>query len=89
MLFADTSSSQFSTTQVFYSTGKDPLKAQTQALPNIISGKGQHHLGALKKGLQSDGDITKTGIQESGINEGVIYGGIFDEDSSDGCITLQ
>ena len=88
-MLADTSSSPFSTTQLFYSTGKNPLKAQTQAVPNIISGKGQFHFGALKKGLQSDGDISKTGVQEAGINEGVIYGGIFQEDSSDGCITLQ
>jgi len=33
-------------------------------------------------------DITKEGFQEPGINEGVVYGGIFEEDSANGCISL-
>lgn len=31
-------------------------------------------------------DVTKQGFQEPGINEGIIYGGIFMEDSTGGCI---
>jgi hypothetical protein len=34
-------------------------------------------------------DVTKQGDQESGINEGVIYGGIFMEDSQGGCVSLS
>lgn len=59
-------------------------------LSNDISGQGQFHFGALKKptgaGLT---DITKQGFQESGINEGVIYGGIFEEISTGGCVSLS
>ena len=61
----------------------------TEALPNDISGQGQYHFGILKKptgeGLT---DITKSGFQPAGIDEGVVYGGIFMEDSSAGCISL-
>lgn len=34
-------------------------------------------------------DLTKQGFQESGIEEAIIYGGIFQEDSSAGCISLK
>jgi hypothetical protein len=34
-------------------------------------------------------DVVHSGFQESGINEGLIYGGIFIEDSADGCVTLS
>lgn len=34
-------------------------------------------------------DITKQGYQESGIHEGIIFGGIFEEDSSAGCVSLS
>ncbi|KAI0487240.1 glycoside hydrolase family 131 protein [Xylaria cf. heliscus] len=77
------------TTQVFYSQGTDPLIAQTQALGNDVSGQGQFHFGVLKKGLNGGDDIVKNGEQELGINEGIIFGGIFEEDSSAGCISLS
>ena len=32
-------------------------------------------------------DVTKQGFQEAGINEGIVYGGIFMEDSTGGCIS--
>jgi hypothetical protein len=35
------------------------------------------------------GDITQNGFQPDGINEGVIFGGIFQEDSADGCVSLS
>lgn len=64
--------------------------AVTAAIKNDLSGQGQFHFGALKKptgvGLT---DITKQGFQESGIDEGVIYGGIFEEDSTGGCVSLN
>ncbi|KAI0195575.1 hypothetical protein EV127DRAFT_459033 [Xylaria flabelliformis] len=77
------------TTQVFYSQGADPLIAQTEALANDVSGQGQFHFGVLKKGLNGGDDIVKDGEQEPGIDEGVIFGGIFEEDSSAGCISLS
>lgn len=33
--------------------------------------------------------MTKEGFQPSGINEGVIYGGIFQENSAAGCVSLS
>ncbi|KAI1755968.1 glycoside hydrolase family 131 protein [Xylaria castorea] len=77
------------TTQVFYSQGADPLIAQTEALANDVSGQGQFHFGVLKKGLNGGDNIVKNGEQEQGIDEGVIFGGIFEEDSSVGCISLS
>ncbi|KAI0204281.1 hypothetical protein F4808DRAFT_457384 [Astrocystis sublimbata] len=77
------------TTQVFYSTGTDELSAQTDAVANDVSGQGQFHFGVLKKGLNGGDDIVKNGEQEDGIDEGIIFGGIFEEDSSDGCISLS
>ncbi|KAI1349969.1 hypothetical protein F5Y01DRAFT_326814 [Xylaria sp. FL0043] len=77
------------TTQVFYSQGTDALVAQTEALASDVSGQGQFHFGVLKKGLNGGDDIVKNGEQEQGINEGIIFGGIFEEDSSAGCVSLS
>ncbi|TDZ19912.1 hypothetical protein C8034_v011877 [Colletotrichum sidae] len=76
------------TTKVHYSTGKDALKAQGDAVPNDVSGQGQYHFGLLKKPVGGEGDITKNGFQPAGITEGVIFSGIFLEDSADGCVSL-
>jgi len=77
------------TSQVFFSAGNAALKAVTQALKNDVSGQGQFHFGVLKKPTDAVGDITKNGFQEAGIDEGIIFGGIFEEDSSDGCVSLS
>ncbi|KAI3327241.1 glycoside hydrolase family 131 protein [Xylariaceae sp. AK1471] len=77
------------TTQVFYSQDADALVAQTKALANDVSGQGQFHFGVLKKGLNGGDDIVKNGEQEPGIDEGIIFGGIFEEDSSAGCVSLS
>ncbi|KAF6835563.1 hypothetical protein CPLU01_04239 [Colletotrichum plurivorum] len=77
------------TTEVFYSTGNSALKSQGKAVQNNISGQGQYHFGMLKKPVNGGSDITKSGDQPSNINEGIIYGGIFQEDSSAGCISLS
>lgn len=61
----------------------------TEPLPNDISGQGQYHFGVLKKGVNGGADITKDAQQPAGINEGIIYGGIFQEDSSAAPITLS
>lgn len=79
----------FRTTQVFFSTGTAPLEAITQVLNNDVSGQGQFHFGVLKKPTDGVGDITRSGFQEAGIDEGIIFGGIFEEDSSTGCVSLS
>ena len=78
------------TVEVFYSRGQASLKSQGPPKPNDLSGLGEYHFGALKKPT-GDGltDITKQGFQESGIHEGIIYGGIFEEDSAGGCVSLS
>ncbi|KAB5540344.1 hypothetical protein GE09DRAFT_1245395 [Coniochaeta sp. 2T2.1] len=76
------------TTQVFFSAGNAPLKAVTQAVANDVSGQGQFHFGVLKKGIGGQ-NIVKDGVQEAGIDEGVIFGGIFEEDSDAGCVSLS
>ncbi|OIW32631.1 hypothetical protein CONLIGDRAFT_699488 [Coniochaeta ligniaria NRRL 30616] len=76
------------TSQVFFSTGTTALKAVTQALANDVSGQGQFHFGVLKKGIGGN-NIVKDGVQEAGIDEGIIFGGIFEEDSSAGCVSLS
>ncbi|KAF6814509.1 hypothetical protein CSOJ01_04060 [Colletotrichum sojae] len=75
-------------TQIYYSQGNAPLVAQGKPVENDISGQGQFHFGVLKKSVNGTGDLTKSGFHESGINEGIIFGGIFQEDSADGCVTL-
>ncbi|CAK7233561.1 hypothetical protein SEUCBS140593_008643 [Sporothrix eucalyptigena] len=77
------------TSQVFFSTGTSALKQVTQPLANDVSGQGQFHFGVLKKPVNAGADIVHSGFQESGINEGVIFGGIFEEDSSTGCVSLS
>ncbi|KAF1992822.1 glycoside hydrolase family 131 protein [Amniculicola lignicola CBS 123094] len=77
-----------STVQVFYSTGDDFLKAATEILPNDNAGGGQLQLGIAKKPTETE-TVVWDGYQESMPHgEGQIYGGVFVEDSKDGCISL-
>nr|XP_036577089.1 uncharacterized protein CTRU02_12984 [Colletotrichum truncatum]KAF6783968.1 hypothetical protein CTRU02_12984 [Colletotrichum truncatum] len=87
--FAMTLDFNANTTKVFYSTDKTPLKQQGDVFPNEVGGQGQYHFGLLKKPVGGEGDITKNGFQPAGINEGVIFSGIFLEDSADGCVSLS
>jgi hypothetical protein len=76
--------------EVLYSHDCDELKAQTKLLPNDLSNLGEFHFGVLKKPTGPAGiDITKQGFQEVGIHEGVTYGGIFEENSAGGCVSLS
>ncbi|OTB06606.1 hypothetical protein M426DRAFT_104796 [Hypoxylon sp. CI-4A] len=75
------------TLQVYYSTDDEPLEAVTEALSNDNSGEGQYQIGLLKKPTGTS-DVVNSGYQETGIDEGLIYGGLFLEDSADGCISL-
>ncbi|KAF2638878.1 hypothetical protein P280DRAFT_404218 [Massarina eburnea CBS 473.64] len=77
------------TVQVFSSTGTDALTKQTNALPNDLSGNGALHFGLNKNPTNPGADSLRQGDQESGILEGVVYGGIFVEDSADGKVTLS
>ncbi|KAH7355437.1 hypothetical protein BKA65DRAFT_394768 [Rhexocercosporidium sp. MPI-PUGE-AT-0058] len=78
------------TTTVLYSTDSSALAVVNGPVTNDISGQGQYHFGALKKpsgeGIK---DVTKEGFQPSGINEGVVYAGLFMEDSTGGCVSLS
>ena len=76
-----------STLQVYYSKGDDPLKSVTSAVSNDNSGQGQYQIGVLKKPTGSS-DVVNSGYQSSGLKEGLIYGGIFLEDSASSCISL-
>ncbi|OTA63122.1 glycoside hydrolase family 131 protein [Hypoxylon sp. EC38] len=75
------------TLQVYYSKDDEPLKAVTSALQNDNSGGGQYQIGILKKPTGTS-DVVNSGYQETGISEGQIYGGIFLEDSANGCVSL-
>lgn len=76
-----------STLQVYYSAGDEPLESVTDAVSNDNSGEGQYQIGLLKKPTGTD-DVVNSGYQESGIDEGLIYGSLFIEDSADGCVSL-
>ncbi|ORY07002.1 hypothetical protein BCR34DRAFT_570903 [Clohesyomyces aquaticus] len=78
-----------STLQVFYSAGDDPLKAVTEPIANDNTGGGQMQLGMAKKPTETE-TVVWDGYQEVLGNrmEGQRYGGVFVEDSSNGCISL-
>jgi hypothetical protein len=75
-----------STLQIYSSSGCDPLEAVTKPISNDNSGGGQFQIGILKKPTNTV-SVVYDGYQESHIHEGQIYGGIFIEDSSGGCIS--
>jgi hypothetical protein len=75
--------------QVYYSQGSAPLVRKTGLLSNDLSNLGQYHLGVLKKPTGPPGiDITKQGFQEAMLHEGLAYGGVFEENSAGGCISV-
>lgn len=76
------------TIQVFQSSGSEALAKVSEALPNDLSGNGQFHFGVNKNPIAPGEDVLRSGIQESGILEGVVYGGIFVEDTANETVTL-
>lgn len=80
-------SNNHSTIQAYYSKGCKPLKVATQPIARNLTGQGQFQIGILKKPTGTD-DVANSGFQEANLNEGLIYGGIFLEDSADGCVSL-
>lgn len=85
--FAVTLNINSNTVQIYYSKDDEPLKSVTSAVSADLSGQGQFQIGILKKPTGTS-DVVNSGYQESGLNEGQIYGGLFIEDSSNGCISL-
>jgi hypothetical protein len=78
-----------STITVYYSQGYETLKHVAGPSPNDNSGGGAFHVGILKLPTGPLGiDVVHTGFQESGIHEGLLYGGVFIEQSTNGCVTL-
>jgi len=75
--------------KVFYSDGTSPLRAVTGATPNNNTGGGQLQLGILKKPTETK-TVVLDGFQEhiKLRGEGQIYGGVFVEDSTNGCVSL-
>jgi hypothetical protein len=78
-----------STIQVFYSRDQAPLKPVTAPLPNNNTGGGQLQLGMAKKPTETE-TVVWDGYQEPipPYGEGQIYGGVFVEDGSNGCVSL-
>ncbi|KAJ4303533.1 hypothetical protein N0V90_002429 [Kalmusia sp. IMI 367209] len=76
------------TMQVFYSAGDEPLEDVTGPFPNNNTGGGQLQLGIAKKPTDTE-TVVWDGYQEPiPQREGQIYGGVFMENSSEGCISL-
>ncbi|KAG8628490.1 hypothetical protein KVT40_004363 [Elsinoe batatas] len=74
--------------KVYYSTGNSALVAKTGPVANDNSGNGEFHFGLLKKPTGGDPDVTKKGFQSSGIDERLSFAGVFQEDSTGGCVSL-
>ncbi|KAF5236203.1 hypothetical protein FAUST_6672 [Fusarium austroamericanum] len=85
--FAITLNFDKNTIQAYYSEGSKALKAATQPIARDLSGQGQYQIGMLKKPTGTD-DVANAGFQEANLNEGLIYGGIFLEDSKNNCVSL-
>ncbi|CBX98582.1 hypothetical protein IAQ61_007792 [Plenodomus lingam] len=72
---------------IFYSVGNDRLESVGAPKAVNLTGGGQYQMGILKKPTGTD-DVVNSGFQSPNLNEGQIYGGLFLEDSADGCISL-
>jgi hypothetical protein len=72
---------------IYYSKANEKLQRVAGPLTTDLSGGGQFQMGILKKPTGTS-DVVNGGYQSSNLNEGQIYGGLFLEDSMDGCISL-
>jgi len=72
---------------IYYSVSNTELKAVATNKSANLAGGGQFQLGILKKPTGSS-DVVNSGYQSKNLNEGQIYGGVFLEDSADGCVSL-
>jgi len=85
--FAITLDFSKNTLQVYYSKDDEPLKSVTTAVSNNNAGAGQYQIGILKKPTGSS-DVVNSGFQSRNLNEGLIYGSLFLENSASNCISL-
>ncbi|RPB06233.1 hypothetical protein L873DRAFT_1756752 [Choiromyces venosus 120613-1] len=76
------------TISAWYSGGYGLMREVVKTRANNATGKGQAHIGVLKLPTPPATDVAHNGYQPSGINEGLIYGGIFVEDSSEKGVSL-
>ena len=76
-----------SKTTIYYSAGASKLARVAGPSSVNLSGGGQFQLGILKKPTGTS-DVVNSGYQSPNLNEGQIYGGLFVEDSANGCISL-
>jgi len=58
-------------------------------LPTIFNIETLAHIGVLKLPTLPSTNPSQDGVQETGIDEGVIYGGLFIEDTSKDAPTLK
>jgi hypothetical protein len=72
---------------IYYSIGAAELKSVAANKSVNIAGGGQFQLGILKKPTGTS-DVVNSGYQSPNLNEGQIYGGVFLEDSANGCVSL-
>jgi len=72
---------------VYYSKDDEPLKSVTSAVSNDNSGQGQYQIGILKKPTGTS-DVVNSGFQQRNLNEGLVYGSLFLEDSASACVSL-
>lgn len=87
IFYCQDSNTEPSTVQIYYSLGDATLAAVTEVIDADLSGEGQFQLGMIKKPTGTS-DVVNAGYQEAPFEEGQIYGGIFVEDSTGGCISL-
>lgn len=72
---------------MYYSKDDEPLKSVTSAVSNDNSGQGQYQIGILKKPTGTS-DVVNSGFQQRNLNEGLVYGSLFLEDSASACVSL-
>jgi hypothetical protein len=83
-----------STISILYSTNNNPLRVVVPPTFNNISGSppttlGETHFGLQKRPVGANlENFLFNGYQTHNITEGFFFGGIFQDDSSSGCITL-
>jgi hypothetical protein len=77
---------EHSQVSIYYSVGNSELSEVVTNKTVNIAGGGQFQLGILKKPTGTS-DVANAGYQSPNLNEGQIYGGIFLEDSANGCIS--
>ncbi|CAG8957166.1 hypothetical protein HYFRA_00009367 [Hymenoscyphus fraxineus] len=82
MNFALTMDFEKNTIQVFHSIDNEPLKQVTEPLENDNTGNGELHFAILKQAVAG-------APQPTGIDEAIIYGGIFMEDTAGKTATLS